>query len=354
MLFPPILRTCQGLPRVVLCLVLGAVAPACRRAEITSYVAPRDPSPDSAPAPSGPDADEEPRPAAGENLPKLGWVLPDGWQDMGGDGRMNLARFQAGSASVNVTPLSGMEGQESMLVNMWRSVLGQSALSDAEAAAALVEVEIAGEKGRLFDLSAERQGEPVRIVTAFLHRDGRTWFFKLQGTPAEVEPQLDAFRAFIKSVRFEAAGSPAGNPPSAGTTPPPAPSDAVPGALPTGWKPLAAGPMQAAKFSAGDAGAEVAVSIFPDITGGITANVQRWRGQLGLPEATEAELKAAAVPLPGAPEGSVVVDLVNGERALTGAIVPRGGRFFFYKLTGNPAAVQAARAAFIAFASAQS
>ena len=348
----PIFRTCQGLSPAVLCLVLGAAGPACRRAEITSYVAPRDPSPESQPAAGDAGAEEEPRPAAGENLPKLGWVLPTGWRDEGGDGRMNVARFQAGSASVNVTPLAGMEGQEPMLVNMWRSVLGQPALSDAEAAAALIEVEIAGEKGRLFDLSAERQGEPVRIVTAFLHREGRSWFFKLQGTPAEVEPQQDAFRAFLKSVRFEAAAAaPAANP---APTPAPPASDAVPGTPPSDWKALAAGPMQAAKFSTGDAGAEVTVSIFPDNTGGLAANVQRWRGQLGLPQAGDAELQAAAVPLAGAPEGSVVVDLVNGDRALTGAIVPRGGRYFFYKLTGNPAAVQAARPAFLAFASVSS
>jgi len=115
--------------------------------------------------------------------------------------------------------------------------------------------------------------------------------------------------------------------------------------------------MQAAKFTvAGKDGAkaEVTVSIFPNDTGGVISNVSRWRGQLGLPAADEAALKESAKPIPGAPEGAVSVELENSGRSLTGAIVPRGGKWFFYKLMGDSAAVVAAREDFISYCKAGS
>ena len=125
----------------------------------------------------------------------------------------------------------------------------------------------------------------------------------------------------------------------------------MPGKVPEGWNVVAAGAMQVAKYSV-DGGAEVAVSVFPSDTGGLAANVLRWRRQMGLPEVGAEEAAGAAKPIEGGPEGAVVVDLENGEKALGGAIVPRGGRWFFYKLTGPTAAVKAARETFVNFAKA--
>jgi len=48
-----------------------------------------------------------------------------------------------------------------------------------------------------------------------------------------------------------------------------------------------------------------------------------------------------------------VVDLENGDRGLSGAVVPRDGKWFFYKLTGPVAAVKAAREAFLNYAKAK-
>ena len=345
-------------------LVLAAV-PACRKAEIRTYVAPRDKEVVAAATgvEGGGAAGEQPA-AERAALPAVTWALPSGWTDLGSDGGMNVGQFKAGEVMVNITPLASMEGQENMLVNMWRNVLGQPAFSEAEATAALKETEIAGGKGRFFDLSAERGGSPVRIVTAFLHREGRSWFFKLQGPPDAVGAQMEAFTGFLKTVKFGAAGAAA---PVKEATPVPAPEQpavapapasasedggiVVPGKVPEGWNVVAAGAMQVAKYSV-DGGAEVAVSVFPSDTGGLAANVLRWRRQLGLAEVGAEEAAGAAKPIEGGPEGSVAVDLENGERALSGVIVPRGGRWFFYKLTGPTAAVKAARETFVNFAKA--
>jgi hypothetical protein len=91
------------------------------------------------------------------------------------------------------------------------------------------------------------------------------------------------------------------------------------------------------------------VSIFPSDTGGLASNVDRWRGQLGLGPATEAELKQLVTPLDPAEPRATLVDMKNNGRQLIGAIVPRGGRWFFYKLLGDEAAVTPQKDAFVKF-----
>ncbi len=306
------------------------------------------------------------------SLPTLSGIVPPAWKDLGADG-MSAAKFQAGEATVTATPLPSMEGKESVPVNLWRAAMGQPPLDEAAALAMLTELPVAGQKGKLFDLTGERTDEkgqkvPTRIVTAFLHRDGATWFFKLQGTPPAVEPQVAAFKEFLSTVRFEEPGTeakgtetakpapPSGTNSAAANSAPPAEAPAVPGGTPAGWSSLPPGPMQAAKFSVPEkdgAKAEVAVSIFPGDTGGTLANVRRWRGQMGLPDADDATVQASAKPLEGGPSGALVVDLENNGRSFVGAIVPRGGSWYFYKLVGGAPAVASARESFIVFARAQ-
>jgi hypothetical protein len=114
--------------------------------------------------------------------------------------------------------------------------------------------------------------------------------------------------------------------------------------------------MQVAKFSVpakGDAKAEVSVSIFPSDTGGTLSNIRRWRTQIGLGDAPDAELSKLAAPLDPQNAGAILVDMANGSQRLLGAIVPRGGRWFFYKLLGDEAAVAPQKEAFVAFVKSQ-
>jgi hypothetical protein len=123
---------------------------------------------------------------------------------------------------------------------------------------------------------------------------------------------------------------------------------------PDSWHVLPAGQMQVAKFAVPDkdgAKAEVSVSVFPSDTGGTLANVNRWRRQIGLGEIDEAGLKSCTNELSAAP-GAVLVNLTNDKRQLLGAIVPRDGKWWFYKLLGDAPAVAAAQADFVQFVSA--
>lgn len=104
--------------------------------------------------------------------------------------------------------------------------------------------------------------------------------------------------------------------------------------------------MLLAKFVAtGEGGAkvDVTVSSFPGDVGGLLANVNRWRGQVGLGPLASDALAGASTPL-ALPEGQGTVvdfsgtDSKTGQPArIVGVVVPRGGETWFYKLMGDPA-----------------
>jgi hypothetical protein len=337
-------------PTPLLCaLAFAAALTGCDRKVPRVYDAPKDrpfvpPKETAHSDDDGHDHGKKPPARSEEKVwrPALTWTLPASWKDAGPDAA-NVGRFAAGDASVSITPLTSMEGKETVLVNMWRQVRQQEPLEEADAAKMLKEVPIAGAKGTMFEVADERDGKASRFVVAFTHRPEGSLFFKIQGPDAAVTAQKPAFFEFLQTVKFAESSAPAPTPEAKGW----------PGELPAGWTEVAPGPMQQAKFTVPEkdgAKADVMVSIFPSATGGTVENVKRWRGQLKLAAIPDEEVAKLAQPLAGAPEGSIIVDLKNENRALTGAIVPRGGQWFFLKLLGDAPAVEAAREAFVKFA----
>ncbi len=358
-------------------LALGA----CKRENIEVYTAPKDlpvtaqqHHPNDGHDHSEHDGHDHGTPAqapARPELPKLTWALPAGWQEAPAS-QMSAATFiikgEGGEANVTITPLPNLAGREELVVNMWRQQVGQPPLNGEEVKQALTDIEVAGEKGQFFEITGSPEGRPTRIITAMQHgRGDASWFYKLSGDEAVVNAQKPAFLEFVKSVRFEekpAAAATAQTAPQAQTASAPAPFNAPTGTAPQefkwqtpeGWQQLQPGQMQVAKFSVPEqngAKAEVAVSIFPNDTGGTLANVNRWIGQVGGQPVDEAGLASLVKPLEGGPEGSLVADVGGESKRIVGAIVPRDGQYWFYKMTGDTAAVNAAKDAFVAFAKAQ-
>jgi hypothetical protein len=88
--------------------------------------------------------------------------------------------------------------------------------------------------------------------------------------------------------------------------------------------------------------------------GGLAANVNRWRGQLGLAAVDEAEI--AKLPTIDATGVKTVVADITGTDAragkparLVGVVVPANGATWFYKLMGDPAVVGAQKEALVRF-----
>jgi hypothetical protein len=378
-------------------VLLAAVAllPGCKRKEIRVYTAPKDP-PQATKS-----AEEQPANLPHEQRPEVAYEKPASWSPAEQDA-VSVVNFvidtDKGHATVNVTPLGDFAGQEAMFVNMWREQIGLPSLSGADAEKALSPIKVGGRDGKIFEITGTVEDKTRKIVTAIVERPGATWFYKLAGDEAVVDAQKPTFLSFIQTVRL--ASEPAPKPEAASPAPtvaeaaPPAPASAeapVPAkasapaeaptpaeapapttasapipppaapapptpppaepaaeskaaAVPAGWRAIQPGPMQAAKFAVPDQGAakaEVSVSVFGSDTGGPLANINRWRGQVGLDPVDEAGLAGITKPIPGL-EGSILADFSKENRRMVGAIVPRAGRWWFYKLLGDADAVAAA------------
>ena len=315
--------------------------------------------------------------------PKLQYTLPEGWKEKTPT-QMRVASFEAveagKTADVSVIPLGGMAGGDVANVNRWRGQVGQAALAEADVLKLAEKVELAGQPADLYDVNGTSpgSGDPERILAVIFHRNETAWFFKVTGDSALVEKQKPAFVAFLKSVQFvegaapSAAGMdmsqlPASHPPIGGmgdmsgmgglpgaSAPAgPTPTWTVPAGGETG--PLAQ--FLVAKFliaGAGDAKAEVNVSQLSGDGGGLLANVNRWRKQLGAAPMAEADLAGlATVTAAGVPAKVVEFSGTNprtGKPAqLVGVVLPLGGQTWFYKLMGDAEVVAQQKAALLSF-----
>jgi hypothetical protein len=128
--------------------------------------------------------------------------------------------------------------------------------------------------------------------------------------------------------------------------------------VPTGWKEIAGGQFLVAKFTlAGDGGAQAAVNVSMSAGdgGGLAANVNRWRGQLGQSPWDAAELQKQAKELPVAGGTATFIEMSGTDgrtgqpASLVGAMVASAGQAWFYKLMGEAKLVESQKAAFTKF-----
>jgi hypothetical protein len=101
--------------------------------------------------------------------------------------------------------------------------------------------------------------------------------------------------------------------------------------------------------------AEVTVSVFPGETGGLLANVNRWRRQISLGEVSDSELPALTSSLDVDGAEAILVDMPGsdpktGQAArLVAAIVPRQGQTWFYKMMGDDELAAREKSGFLTF-----
>jgi hypothetical protein len=262
-------------------------------------------------------------------------------------------------------------------VNRWREQVGLKPVPESELAKAAQPVEVGGEKGQIYDLAGKNpgSGDPTRIVAAIVRKEGTAWFFKMTGDDVLVAKQKTVFLDYLKTFNWQSTSEPVasaeptlppshppiGNLPATGQGAPPVAPAADPQRpewqAPASWKEIDGGPFLISKFAiAGEAGeAAVNVSMSAGAGGGLAANVNRWRGQLGLADLSNDQLadQATSVDIPGGKATFVDMagtDVKSSQKArLIAAVVPRGQQTWFYKLMGTPATVEANKDAFMSF-----
>lgn len=151
-----------------------------------------------------------------------------------------------------------------------------------------------------------------------------------------------------------AASAPASD--MASTAVPTAGGDALTWTAPEHWKTKPGSAMRKGSYAIAGANgeeADMAITAFPGDVGGNLANVNRWRGQLGLQPIGEAELGSVLNHVDIGDLHVDVVEFVNTQsdkpQRMIGAIVPFNGATWFFKLTGPDALVAKEKQAFLSF-----
>jgi hypothetical protein len=122
--------------------------------------------------------------------------------------------------------------------------------------------------------------------------------------------------------------------------------------VPAGWTELPAKSMRVAAFQVSDGKQSAEVTVIPlgGSAGGLLANVNRWRKEVGLDDMTEENLRKESKSLDVEGQNAVYVDLVGKEKRNLGVILPRDGRTWFIKFQGPIGLVEKERENFEAFA----
>ncbi len=137
---------------------------------------------------------------------------------------------------------------------------------------------------------------PQRMLGAIIPHEGQAWFFKVTGAPERLEPQVSVFKEWLKTMRFD-GGQPSWT-------------------LPGNWRQMPASGMRFATVLLGPEDDALELTVIPlpiegDPTQNILANINRWRGQLGLGPIGEDQLAESAEAISVNGLTATVVDIVN-------------------------------------------
>ena len=302
-------------------------------------------------------------------------ITPKGWEARPLS-TMRLASFQikgdkGATADVSLVVLSGAAGGVLDNVNRWLSQLGQPSTTEEEIKKTAKHIKSALGDVTVVDLQGLPEGGDAtkdgRIVAGLAGTADRTFFFKMRGNAALVESQKSNFTQWVSSVKMveiPAGKTPAGAAPAAAEPVANPHGPAIIGAgagsekakahweVPAGWKEVPAASMRYASFTVagpkGDA-ADISVIMLPGQAGGDLENVNRWRGQIGLPPVDTAGLKSLLEPVKYK-DGDIQLTDMSGPKARVLAGWTRyEGSTWFFKMNGPDALVAAEKAGFVKF-----
>lgn len=205
---------------------------------------------------------------------------------------------QAGGGLLEVTVTKLPRQAEALLanVNRWRGQMNLGSIDQASLATLVKPLEAGALPAVLVKLETEADSADTtaqeRMLAAIIHTADSTWFFKVRSGSARIAEAESDFLTIIRSVRSTQA--PPDNP-SIPTGPATTLVEGEDGRyrigpltyrVPDGWvldpQPRTAR-LGTLTFSENGAEGEMTITRFPGDVGGELANVNRWRGQLGLP-----------------------------------------------------------------------
>lgn len=252
-----------------------------------------------------------------KGAPPVTWTVPQGWQrEAGGGIRFATFRFGAKEKPLEliVTSLGREAGTKLANVNRWRDQLGLQPVDEVELSKQLREIDVEGVKVTMVDLTG------IMAVKAKMNAP-----FTNRRPPVREKENKEPEPAAL---------------PLTYQTPP-------------GWKEVPANDgISMAVFQIADGDREARVTI--SAAGGTaTANVNRWRTQVGLEPVSDAQIQKDLRPLDVGGSQGQYVDLIGPESAgglrILVVMVPRDDWTWFFKMRGPTDFVGHQKSAFEAF-----
>lgn len=297
--------------------------------------------------------------AAHAGAGELVWSTPAGWSERP-PSAMRQADWQLpDGAECYLSVLPGGGGGLEANVQRWRGQLSLPPATPAELAA-LPRARLLGQEALLVDFTGTfvgmgggeaRAGQRLLGLLA-LGEGGEACFLKLVGPAARVELERERFLALAASLRRAVRPAP---------VPAVDPSQAPPAALqraaglaweaPAGWVPGAERSFRVVTFHPSEhPDVECYVTLLLGAGGGLEANVERWRGQLGTPQEPADVAERGTLSMLGGEGAWVEIQARAADGpGLLGAVRELGDRALFVKLVGPRAAVRAERERFLSF-----
>lgn len=291
--------------------------------------------------------------------PAFKWKTPSHWEQQPA-ASMRLASFsikgkEGAFADVSVVVLGGAAGGILENVNRWLNQLGQPAIDEEKLKAMMRSIASGLGPIEVVDLQGlPAGGDPLkdgRILAGMASINDRTLFFKMRGNSALVESEKENFLQWLASTRQEPAPASVENVPSPGADSQAEQVAAKPKfQAPASWQPKPLSAMRFASFSASNSSgesADISAISFPGGTGGDLANVNRWRGQVGLDPVADAELPAQITRIDSKAGPIQVVDLQGPKARLMAGWISHAGNTWFFKISGPPILLDSEKANFL-------
>lgn len=117
--------------------------------------------------------------------------------------------------------------------------------------------------------------------------------------------------------------------------------------VPDAWSETDLKPMRVASYSAAGGAVDISVVRLAGDAGGLAANVNRWRGQVGLPTQSEEEILSEAAEIEAGGLSVRWFELMGPELGTLVGLVPHADETWFFKLTGPVREAQAAKEEFV-------
>ena len=204
-------------------------------------------------------------------------------------------------------------------------------------------------------MKVDLTGTDKRMLAAIVPFGGKTWYFKMMGPKDVIAQQQENFNSFIDSLTpdqtpgqsaQERNAPPSGVPDSSTAH---ETSKLTKWTTPTGWTDIPnPTPPRMLGFKIDDNTEMIATRFAGNNAGSFEANINRWRGQLGLDPVQQlnpSELKMRDVQV-GAAQQGMIVEFQNpdAKKSMLVAMTSAGTDLWFFKLTGPTDAVDKQRA----------